>query len=582
VPPALGWLSRAGPFLPPFLVGVVLRLWGLGRQIIGGDELHAVREAMTRPLSELLVTYLPTDHCLPLSAFYRLLADAGVPLSETVLRLPVLAAGLALVAFLPPRLAPVLGRREAVVLAWLLAVAPQLVLWSRLIRSYAPMLFLAWLAVLAFERFLATGRRSAGLVYALAAALAVYFHLLAAPFVLAPLLCYLGERLRGREDLPGWGPVAAVGALTALGLCTFLIPGAPSLAEVLESKRGVAKITLTSVLGVLRLQSGVVALPLVGLFWGLLLRGAWRLGRARPRVLAYGATLVALQWLALLVLRPEGSAQPIILHRYLVVMEPALLAAVAVGVCRPWPRFPLRWGIPAGALLAAGLVAGGPLVQGGLFAGSSAHQKQTFEYNRERLALTRDQVPAAYFRLPEDGAILEALWHPIWRLLRSYPLYQEHHRREVLVTAGEAGLWDRALWDPRLAFRNMAPPYPAAMLCTRARYLFLHRELQQEEATVAQNLRRRVGGRDPNRRARWNRELESLDRQAAELARELTRRWGPPDLTEGAIQVWDLERVRAAAGGSATSLQRSRRPPPPGSPRRGLPATDSPTAGSGR
>ena len=57
-----------------------------------GDELHAVRAALSMPISEILVTYLPSDHCIPLSAFYRALLDLGVRLDELHLRLPVLAS----------------------------------------------------------------------------------------------------------------------------------------------------------------------------------------------------------------------------------------------------------------------------------------------------------------------------------------------------------------------------------------------------------------------------------------------------------------------------------------------------------
>ena len=84
-----------------FAAGTTLRLWNLRAQVMGGDELHAVRAAVTRPLSGIVFTYQVSDNCIPLTLLDRLLMDGGVPLTEMLVRLPVLLAGLAMLVVAP-------------------------------------------------------------------------------------------------------------------------------------------------------------------------------------------------------------------------------------------------------------------------------------------------------------------------------------------------------------------------------------------------------------------------------------------------------------------------------------------------
>src|SRR6185295_6644154 len=87
--------------------------------------------------------------------------------------------------------------------AWLLAVSPMLVLYSRIARSYMPMLLLGGGAVAAFEAFWRTCRPRWAVAYAALAALAVWFHLGAGPLVAAPLAFAAADavlRPGGREE----------------------------------------------------------------------------------------------------------------------------------------------------------------------------------------------------------------------------------------------------------------------------------------------------------------------------------------------------------------------------------------------
>src|ERR1700752_5173356 len=90
----------ASPWLwlgPPLLFGALLRLWGIPRQVLGGDALHALQRAASYPLASILTHYDPqVDHSVPLTAWVRLALVGGLEPSELVLRIPVLLSGVAL------------------------------------------------------------------------------------------------------------------------------------------------------------------------------------------------------------------------------------------------------------------------------------------------------------------------------------------------------------------------------------------------------------------------------------------------------------------------------------------------------
>ncbi|HYU35951.1 MAG TPA: hypothetical protein VEW48_27650, partial [Thermoanaerobaculia bacterium] len=139
------------PLIGSVFAGLGLRLWNLLGQILGGDELHAVRAAAARTVPEILTNYSLTDYSLPLTALYRWLLDLGVPLSELAFRAPsILSGALALVVF-PYAFAGRVPRPAVLLYAWLGAIAPDLVLYSRIARSYLPMVLCGFVAVMAFE-----------------------------------------------------------------------------------------------------------------------------------------------------------------------------------------------------------------------------------------------------------------------------------------------------------------------------------------------------------------------------------------------------------------------------------------------
>lgn len=277
-----------------------------------------------------------------------------------------------------------------------------------------------------------------------------------------------------------------------------------------------------------------VVLPFVAA--GLLL-----LARERPALAASTAALVAGQWLAICVLlRPLAIRHPIVLDRYLLVTLPFALAWVARGLDALASFASARWGGIAGravgpafllVLLLAGPYAADPDLRLGSFAGSNAAIHFT---DRTPPALPPSAVPEIFRwirRQPGDGEVLHAPAATNWARTRGELALSRVHGRKVIL-----GVAEERLSDPRLALRTVVPAEPSALLASGAEYLLVDREPLR---FILPAMGRAPGARpvrDP-----------VLSAAAAELALRLEAAWGEPDLEEGSLSLWSLERVRRSS-----------------------------------
>lgn len=585
-----GAVGGAGLAALVLAAGVGLRFWNLRDQVLGGDELHAVRAALSQPLPALLTTYQLADSCIPLTALDRWLLDRGVALDEWLLRLPVLASGLAALVLLP-----LLVRRRLPPAAWpffgaLVATSPLLVLYSRIARSYMPATLLSFAAVMAFDRWwtpaqagapagagdaraadarLADARvadaRSlpvAAVAYVVLAALAIWFHLGTAPIVAAPLVFGAVDLALGRErdnrrergdrrEWP-WRRLAALGAAAA-GLAAacalFLVPAYPSLVRLIAAKRQPQEVPAATWWGVLQLQAGARAgqrLPAL-LFWAAALAGLSALLRRRRRLACYLLALVLAQLFGIVALSPLGLARVQVLDRYLLPALPVVLIWVAAGLAHPW--WPRQGGLGrAGQRLgAAGLVlawlAAGPFADAGFLGSSFMHHNDMVAFALPRATAPPGGVPRPYLALggPPGTSIVELPWPPVWDFGRCFYVYQEVHGLRVRVAAA-AG----APPAGRLSLRNRVSPETAALLASGARWVVVHRDLAMEEARLGL-----PAGAPPPRRMPepLAAELAAVgERSAARFAAA----WGPPAFADAAVAVWDLGRLRELAAGPAS------------------------------
>jgi Dolichyl-phosphate-mannose-protein mannosyltransferase len=536
---AMAWWAWWAWWLPPVLAGVLLRLWNLRAQIVGGDELNGVRAALRLSLGRVLTTYQLQDPCLPMAGFYRFLLDHGIALSELWVRLPPLAFGLAALVVVPWIVGRRLGRPAGVAAAWLAALAPLLVFYSRIARPYMPIALLGFAATAAFEAWWRTRRPAAAAAYVVCGGLCVYFHLGSAPLIVAPFLFALGSLVFDRSgERPGLPAVIGVGLAEAAAFLVFMIPSWESLHALIGDKHNPLEIRWGTLTGVLKLQAGTASWPLVAVFWAAALCGLVALLRgasAQRRLGLYSLTLAAAQIAGLIVLSPEMLVHPLVFDRYLIPLFPWILVWAAVGLTAPWGGRGGRLQAIVAGLVIAALFFAGPLVRWEYRAGSFAQHNDFVAFFCPPAQVAAADVPRLYRELPSrgGGAVLEAPWFPWWAYTRAYYLYQETHGQEVLLS-----LVRPMPGEGRLAFRNMPRAEPEGFLASRARWLVVHTDLPAEEDRVTPHCWPIVDDFKPQHR-------RQLLRAGREMADGLTALWGEPDVREGGLLAWDLARVRS-------------------------------------
>jgi 4-amino-4-deoxy-L-arabinose transferase-like glycosyltransferase len=472
----------------PFLLGAALRLYALPQQILVDDEWHLVHRLRDGAgLAAVVGDFGRSDHSIGLGACAWLLMRVTT-LDETLLRLPSLLAGLALLVVVPAALARRLGRATAVALAWLLAVSPLLVFFSRLARPYAVTTLLAGVAFVAMRRWLEDRDRHARAAYLASAVLAPAFHLPALPAVLAPLALPLvapgprpptlreATRLAGTTvagiaavlAVPAWRSGAGVAARVAadgLGLETV-----PRVVELLAGS------------GVPLAVVALGALALLGLV--ALLRRDSTLARQLLVVIGLHAAAVV----------ASGAVQlhvAVVAARYVAVVLPLALVFPAAGVAAIAERVGLRHPTVVGAVTAGALLSFGPL--GSIYDGPNAftnHMSYQADYAPHRRYADRyrpDTVAAFYDELARRPrgtvTIVEAPWHYYFH---SYAWLQRHHRQRVLIGFVDDGpppvrVGEIAAGDPGIRLRNAVHVGDRDALRARGvDYVILHRDPRSE------------------------------------------------------------------------------------------------------
>ena len=235
------------------MVGALLRLDQFTTQVLIDDEWHAVHQLQKLAPAQMFLTFGHADYSIPLGLIDALEARL-FGLSETMIRLPMLACGLATLVLFPLYVAPRLGRATSAVFAVLLAIAPLLVIYSRMARPYAITLLFVWAAHAAFQRFdtARSGARRAGAAYVIAASLAAWLHPIIAPFVVAPFLWALYDLRREPPPLRQARFVRLAGLALATGvpMAALLLPPLIAHPEALTGKAGIDRPGVDTLVGV--------------------------------------------------------------------------------------------------------------------------------------------------------------------------------------------------------------------------------------------------------------------------------------------------------------------------------------------
>ena len=433
-------LRREWILLGAVIFGAVLRLYQLPGQLLFGDEWHAIFTAINSDYSQIVSNFGLSDRSIPITLYYKF-AMNSVGLEEWVIRAPFFLSGTLTILVLPLLVRSLVGRFTSNLFAWLLALSPPLIFYSRFARSYSISLFCGFVAVIVFFRWWMAPNWRPAILYVILAAASAYLLLVTLPFVLGPFLFFLALSLHRP-----WAQLShsikrltGLGILTLLPLLLLLAPPLYFSFEAISNKAGHSMVQFSAMAEAFKILTGQESLLLIAITVILAITGLTRVYRKSPSFMAYLFALSLIQAVTILILRPIGVNAPHILARYMLMALPAMLIFAAAGVeailaifhcpIKKWVRIAL----PVGLCMA--LFLGGPILTIGYRPNNATslmmlvHALKGKNYHS-----ILKRVPEFYRRIavhpPASLTIVEAPF--IWQA-NHLPLFQEIHRQRILM-----------------------------------------------------------------------------------------------------------------------------------------------------
>jgi hypothetical protein len=431
------------------LIGAFLRWYQLGIQVVLDDEWHALHKVLYSDALGIATSFGYADHSIPLALYYRFLLLHG-GLTEWVMHLPMLVAGIVLLV-----VAPLLLRRETTLpvrATWvaLLAISPLLVYHSKVARPYALTSLLVPLAIIAFRRWWLSDKSARGWssTYVVAAFLAGWLHTITLAFTLLPFAyfgarCLLAARGDARHAGTGLRRLFLLGLVTSIPLAAVLLPPLINDWGSLSAKAGVDSVTLESIYRTLLMLFGVSQPALLVVLVALTFLGIYRIWRRDSDLTGYIGTVMMGAAIAIAAARPVWIQHPVLYSRYLLPVLPFLLLFLSEGIVTA-----LEGARTAGALQAIAVAATaatlywlGP-IPGYFYYPNQfmGHLRFQFDYdpahNPYVQLVPRDPVPEFYRMLAQKPAASLTLVEAPWRLesnFNPHPWYQEIHRQKVKI-----------------------------------------------------------------------------------------------------------------------------------------------------
>ena len=433
-------LRREWVLISAMIFGAGLRLYQLPGQLLFGDEWHAIFAATHSDFSQIVSNFGLSDRSIPITLYYKL-AMNSVGLEEWVIRAPFFLSGTLTILILPLLVRSLVGRFTSNLFAWLLALSPPLIFYSRFARPYSISLFCGFVAVIMFFRWWMAPNWRPALLYVILAAANAYLLLVTLPFVLGPFLFFLALSLHSP-----WVQLShSIKRLTGLGILTLfplLLLLAPPLYfnfEAISNKTGHSMVQLSVMAEAFKILTGQESLLLIAITVILAITGLIRVYRKSPSFAAYLFALSLIQAVTILILRPIGANAPHILARYLLLALPALLIFAATGVEAISAAFhgrPRKWidtALPVSLCIAFFL--GGPILAIGYRPNNATSLMMLVHALKgEKYHSILKRVPEFYQRIaihpPASLTIVESPF--IWQA-NHIPLYQEIHRQRILM-----------------------------------------------------------------------------------------------------------------------------------------------------
>lgn len=464
-----GW-TKVSPHSEWLLWGLILvcaltlRVWQLGDQVLIDDEWHALHQLMRFDYREIFLSFGQADHTIPLSLFYKFVADHW-GLSEWRMRALPLIAGVMMVVAAPWVLRPWLASPERLLMGGLLALSPILIHFSRYARVHALVALLGFLAIVALWRWWHERDARWVLLFVPSAVMCAWMQpmtlVVSASAILWFVAVGLKQLLVDRNVLPITRIMPV--AITTMALASaLLLP--PLLADPWSrvTPDGMEPLQWMTWVHAWQLVAGTAhgAMPLLIFFMAVI--GAWIMARRAAGFLVYTAYLFIVMVLALAFLNPAWVSHALVPVRHLSLLLPVASMLIAVGLYSVWKQtraavypshyLPLRasYQDALARIVATGLVSGLVLalvISGPLYATYgplnqfSGHLRYHFDYNFDRNPFAQVveavEMPAIYQKMqdePGEWVLIESPWH-FESHFSPLSAFQARHQQRVLIGA---------------------------------------------------------------------------------------------------------------------------------------------------
>ncbi len=472
---------------------VYLRVWSISEQVVQGDELYTLEAAVEHDAWYVVSHHHEQSYSIPLALWNRLLIHT-TGLGEWGMRLPLLLAGLAMVPLLLVYAWRRFGLPVGLAAAWLAALSPVLLLYSRFARPYMGVVLLSLVTLWLWEKWIRKHRLRYGLPAAIAGALAVYLHFLAAPAIFglwALGLCWDIRNARKPGHQRDWLPTLGMTAVGAGFLLLLILPGWSQLTQFARAKQGGELPSLEAWWDTAHFLLGTRTNGI--LIWLLitLTLGAVRSARLKPRLSGLFLAMFLSQIVAVLLLGPHFTIWYYVLGRYLLATIPLILLvaalgleAHALGLCRilrvdeqSVSGKALRIVIPPVLLIAATLV--GPLPM--IYRSHNAFTSHPDYYAPPLPRLLPERVPSFYRFLAEipDDLVVGETPHTRGWFRTSQGFYQNLHRKEIKVITDQ-----EVFRSPGLQFESLVIPREDGCSSEAMDYVIVHKRFQEEISFV--------------------------------------------------------------------------------------------------
>ena len=473
------------------IAGIWLRYYQLRSQVLVEDEWHALHKILRSGYLGIFESFGRSDHSIPLALYDRWMMQHG-GLTEWVMRMPMLASGIALLI-----VAPLLVRRDAdratrALWVGLLAVSPLLVYFSRTARPYAITVLAVLVAVIALRRWWRDGGAGWEAAYVIGAWVAAWLHPVTLGLTLLALGWYGVIAIRSALERD-WQPLLRLAAL-AIALSALLAASlGPPLYhdwDALAAKTGEHAMTLDSVYRTGLMLAGSGSPYVLIAVAALTAYGVATLWRRNREEVGFFAVMIVGYWLLLAASGATWIEHPLVQARYLLIVLPFLLFATATGAIAlaSTARQPAL--LPAVIVaLPLALLALGPLPRSfyypNQFVGHARFQYDYDEANNPYVTQAPKQAyPPFYDRLaglpPASVTLIEAPWN-LESQFNPLPFYQQRHRQKIKVgmvngVCGERSFGEYPQAEQGLRMRNMV--HLSALLQGKrygADYLVIHK-----------------------------------------------------------------------------------------------------------